>query len=86
MYIAVICFHSPTLHALNTNASDLGSSIIQASLLAESVSSKVRVLDAAKVCTAGNCTKVPHVLLQTHVYSAMRQVDDVIDLKVCTLL
>lgn len=54
----VICWHgrlltvrisSPTLHTLNTDASDLSSSVTQASFLAESVSSKVRILDAAKV-------------------------------------
>ena len=42
-------FYSPTLHTLNTNASNLSSSITQTSLLAESVSRKVRVLDIAKV-------------------------------------
>lgn len=41
--------HSPTLHSLHGDSTELCDAISRASTLAESVSSKVRLLDQAKV-------------------------------------
>ncbi|XP_064393450.1 conserved oligomeric Golgi complex subunit 4-like isoform X2 [Halichondria panicea] len=57
----------PTLHHLHQDSGELCEAITRAAALAESVSSKVRVLDQAK----------------SRVYAAMKRVDDVIDLKSC---
>ena len=61
----------------------------RASQLADSVSCKVRVLDQAKVWWLTLCISgIDDVMYcsQSRVYDCMKRVDDVIDLKVFTLI
>jgi len=49
VYEMLLWFHRPTLHNLHQDSVELCEAITRASTLAESVSSKVRILDQAKV-------------------------------------
>lgn len=57
----------PNLQTLHSDSQGLSAAITKASMLAESISGKVRVLDTAK----------------RNVYAALKRVDDIIDLKNC---
>ena len=50
VFLIIDFFLSPSLQSLHSDSSQLSEAIGRASSLAESVSSKVRILDLAKVC------------------------------------